>query len=905
LNSPSMSSPSLVTPPKTFGRIASKKFVASIFGSPTNVENEWAAAQNAVKKVRLDVLRRPLSITNGDIFGLTLRFLSEMEFTTHSTGLAFYNRCFTGRAFVNWAMEQRFRDQEFRDEADAVFLANELLIRGIIMPVAKGKEEKKAVKWMSMGMGNMNVGVGKGWRVFNGGDWKYTVKTVARSAIIAACFESSTEEEKNGIRDCVGRLKTLKALIDGETEAAASAEEEDEEDNEETATAKALAAAKERLNTTKEYVFLPFKKMEEIFERASDAIASFFSTLGPHVALALGSLVLMAWIQNFAFACVLAVAFGRHILWVNELHTNDLLIRTRADFLRKYQLIRGDPKVNKSGAETADWWSAAFHHMWEGWLAGWLNRITRETIEWSLDGLDLPFISKLELSEFRFGDNAPIIKTARTFGGSDGEMIVEWDLDWPMENSIVLITAMFGRGTVVPIPIRIRLADVRLSGTMRLTFTWMRKSGGPYVRSLRVSFVGLPTYSFSLKTFGAVNLSEVGFIHSALRRSTDDYFKTELCEPNGYFWDVKEWWESSDAEEVIDPRELITQPLMKDIERIWKRNKSEATVEMRVMPYFAEFDLSGKHSSNKLKYLDAGKCRMCVGMEYGKKRIVSKSHTLQSHVEASYADVKHPTWRGNGFAKLDAAEDVVSDQLTVFVLSQFGNRESKDKGAKKFGFTRKMIAVGKIDNVLRYDAGDINSVEVTLLDPKKLEPVGVLHVRLRVNVLKPNVVIENDKNDSVLGVRISNVYRSMSMFPGQAAEFASSSSKRVVESTFSLFSLKCCFGGDDDVDVVPHTPGERSGVSRLRGDRRDTPTREKSRIGNDLVEAEDYGITSFRDLSDVGRRSAGLETDDSDAGFDDDDDDFPKTPRLPMREHTAMYDTMDDAQVTDYDDDDE
>jgi len=173
-------------------------------------------------------------------------------------------------------------------------------------------------------------------------------------------------------------------------------------------------------------------------------------------------------------------------------------------------------------------------------------------------------------------------------------------------------------------------------------------------------------------------------------------------------------------------------------------------------------------------------------------------------------------------------------------------------------------------------------------------------------VLKPNVVIENenDKTDSVLGVRISNVYRSMSMFPGQAAEFASTSSKRVFESTFSLFSLKCCFGGGgDDVDVVPHTPGERSGVSRLRGDRRDTPTREKSRIGNDLVEAEDYGITSFRDLSDVGRRSAGLETDDSDAGFDDDDDDFPKTPRLPMREHTAMYDTMDDAQVTDYDDD--
>jgi len=533
--------------------------------------------------------------------------------------------------------------------------------------------------------------------------------------------------------------------------------------------------------------------------------------------------------------------------------------------------------------------------MWQGWMAGWLNRTTRETIEWSLDGLDLPFISKLELSEFRFGNNSPIIKTARTFGGSDGEMIVEWDLDWPMENSIVMITAMFGRGTVVPIPIRIRLADLRLSGTMRMMFTWMRKSGGPYVRSLRVSFVGLPTYSFSLKTFGAVNLSEVGFIHSALRRTTDEYFKTELCEPNGYFWDVKEWWESWDAEEVIDPRELITQPLMKDIERIWKRSKTETTVEVRVLPYFAEFDLSGKQSSNKIKYLDAGQCRMCVGMEYGKKRVVSKSHSLQTHVESSYADVKHPTWRGNGFAKLDATEDVVGDQITFFVLSQVGNKESKDKGAKKFGFKRKMIAVGKLDDVLRFDANDINSVEVTLLDPKNLEPVGVLHVRLRVNVLKPNVVVEHDKSDSVLGVRISAVYRSMSSLPGQAAEFASTSSRRFVESTSSLCNFTCCFrGGDADEDVVPHTPGTRRNV-RPRIDHRDMMRRSKSRIGNDVVEAEDYGVTGFVNLSAIERREAGLESDSDGA----DDDDFPKT----VRAHAAVDETMDDAQIEDEDED--
>ena len=35
-------------------------------------------------------------------------------------------------------------------------------------------------------------------------------------------------------------------------------------------------------------------------------IDDFFSTLGPHVVVALGSLLFMVWLQNFAFACVLS-----------------------------------------------------------------------------------------------------------------------------------------------------------------------------------------------------------------------------------------------------------------------------------------------------------------------------------------------------------------------------------------------------------------------------------------------------------------------------------------------------------------------------------------------------------------------------------------------------------------------
>ena len=71
--------------------------------------------------------------------------------------------------------------------------------------------------------------------------------------------------------------------------------------------------------------------------------------------------------------------------------------------------------------------------------------------------------------------------------------------------------------------------------------------------------------------------------------------------------------------------------------------------------------------------------------------------------------------------------------------------------------------------------------------------------------------------------------------------------------------------------------------------------RSKSRIGNDVVEAEDYGITSFVNLSAIERREAGLESDSDGA----DDDDFPKT----VRAHAAVDETMDDAHIEDEDED--
>lgn len=76
--------------------------------------------------------------------------------------------------------------------------------------------------------------------------------------------------------------------------------------------------------------------------------------------------------------------------------------------------------------------------------------------------------------------------------------------------------------------------------------------GGLYVCSFCIFFVGLSVYLFLFKMFGVVNLNEIGVIYMVFKCVVDDYFKSLLCELEGYFWDVKEWWLFADNEEIID-----------------------------------------------------------------------------------------------------------------------------------------------------------------------------------------------------------------------------------------------------------------------------------------------------------------------------------------------------------------
>jgi len=737
---------------KEFGRLASKRFIQSVFGSPSH--SEWTEAKALARTAKRVRLRKSLELSNGDVFGLSVRLMNEMEFTTMSTPVAFYTKCFTGNAMVKWAMEQDFRGHTFRDEADALFLGNEMLIRGIVQPVARGERNANSggVKTMTM-----STGIGKSWKTFRGGEWTYRIKVRSRAELIACCFGNSTEEEKDQIRECAGKMKTLKSLIDGDLESdkeemEEAVEEEVVEFFEREVTAydkmEELKIAVRHAFTWKGTLGKPYRLFVRIIEYIEDEVVDFFSTLGPHIAVAFGSLLFAVWLENFALACVLAATFMRHIIWLDEHQREILADKVRSDQLRKFQRIRGDPKVNRNGAETADWWSSILDHMWRGWLEGWLNRLIRAQLESLLDSIDFAFISKIELSEFKLGSSGPCFKHARTYSGVDGEMVVEKDLDWQTRDLSILISALFGKANApVPIPIRVRASDLRISGHMRLVFSWMRTPGGPYVRSFRVSFIGLPKYSFSIKALGAINLSEIGMIDSAIRKAVDEFLLTEVCEPEGFFWDVKEWWNEMNhdvAEEIINPTELITPQLMKDVERIWRRRPKNASVEIRIMPNFVELDLSGKNLLIKRKYLDGTKCRMYIAVVHGKKRVVTKAHHMEKHMEAEDENTAMPTWDSAGFTRLDCVEEALEGQLSFFLLSEYieGN-SAKATANKLFNISRKVVAVARIEDFTKYKGGDIHNMELTLLGARSMRPVGILHLRIRINVLNENVKVDD------------------------------------------------------------------------------------------------------------------------------------------------------------------
>jgi hypothetical protein len=142
---------------------------------------------------------------------------------------------------------------------------------------------------------------------------------------------------------------------------------------------------------------------------------------------------------------------------------------------------------------------------------------------------------------------------------------------------------------------------------------------------------------------------------------------------------------------------------------------------------------------------------------------------------------------------------------------------AKATASKLLRISRKIAAVGKIDNIFKLNTGDINSVEVTLLDPKTLRPVGMLHCRIRINILSPNIVVDERKSSETFGKRVASMYETMSTaaltIPRGAAGAASARSRAAMRRTATCFGCFRASNGDVDFGIDqsrPLSPDERT-----------------------------------------------------------------------------------------------
>ena len=65
------------------------------------------------------------------------RMLIEMTMRPYKTALTLHSKTFTADELVEWSMRQ----PEVRDQCDALFLGNELLTRGVFLPLSYGAKD--------------------------------------------------------------------------------------------------------------------------------------------------------------------------------------------------------------------------------------------------------------------------------------------------------------------------------------------------------------------------------------------------------------------------------------------------------------------------------------------------------------------------------------------------------------------------------------------------------------------------------------------------------------------------------------------------------------------------------------------------------------------------------------------
>lgn len=574
-------------------------------------------------------LSEPVLLNNEVLISFASRMAAEMDFRPYKTMTTMYSKTFKADEFLLWAIRQ----EEVRDQTDALFLGNELVSRGVFLPVTYGAAD--SLYWTpTIKPGNQThrlvartkpqivaAVLGRDLKVLieEGG----TIAGLGPNSPTASDSATPTNDGQTAVRRTASDPPPATANGHGNTNG-----HHDPHQTRTTANGHRDPPRVERRGILKrsatyghgaERGFAAALSVKEFARgwarrraeakrarvkrwqrRARDFRASvraatapvrlyLGSTLGPHAlfAVTFPLLVLHLW-HTTMYAVIAALWCVRHLANVDARQRRWVEQKTRAEELRRFQGKRGYAKLHPDGSECADWWSEVLRSFWDGWIEFWLNRLLTRILTNVLDRVRPSYLEKLEITTFKLGDAAPRINSSRCWRGNEGETILEWDLVWHTENMQITLSAKVGGAKfAVPVPLRVYVSKLRIAGKFRMGLFWTRRKGGPYLQKLRISFVGMPEHSVSIKpmTSSFVDIRDLPGVDSLIENALNNLFTNVLVEPNCVNWDVEKWWiNRPGAREpgalglnTDNPGEITEAELLAEAERIQGKKGSSLT----------------------------------------------------------------------------------------------------------------------------------------------------------------------------------------------------------------------------------------------------------------------------------------------------------------------------------------
>ena len=461
MGSPGPKSPSDHAARKWLRKTQSRRGASKSFSQP---------AISYAEQMRLEALQEyqsrlaePMKLDNETLISFASRVVIELEMRPYKTIKTLHSKTFTGADFIEWSMTQ----PEVRDQCDALFIGNELMSRGIFLPVSYGATEalfysptfksssgvmrlvckkkaqivaavlgadldtigdlssKRDSNASSPGAGNSASSSPRHGELSRDGSGKIDVGDVRRTASDPTSGSSSSSpaaaggaggESKFKLRRCPtvderrGNVSTLKAVPEGRI-------------------------LRKFTNAVGGGINRRVLSTRAKFAAIARPIHGYLHTrLGPHVLFAALLPFLLLCVFHATTLAAVAVFWGAsHVADVDWKQRRDLERRVRAEELKKFQGKRGNVKVYPDGSESADWWSCVLQSFWDGWLEMWLNRLLTNILTDVLERVKPSYLESLKITEFKLGSNAPTVKTSRLFPGPDGETILEWDIVWQTE----------------------------------------------------------------------------------------------------------------------------------------------------------------------------------------------------------------------------------------------------------------------------------------------------------------------------------------------------------------------------------------------------------------------------------------------------------------------------------------